>query len=340
MFDLNNLYYYAAIVEAGSLSGASRVLGVTKSLLSQHLARLERELGVALIQRTTRTLKVTPLGIEFYRRCQAVLAEVERARMLIDDERDTPRGTLRISCPVLFAQVMLAPLMGRFLREHPQIELIVDASYRDVDPVGDGYDLAFRTQPDVSDSRLVVKSFGVDHPVLVAGAGYFAGRPPPRNPEDLAGVHGAAPPAPGAHPHWDMLGPDGAAVSIPHRARLVSADILVLREAVLADVGVALLPLPLCSDALADGRMIRLLPDHHGAMVNLHVVYPSLRGLSHAARCFLEYLGEHLTSRVQDVANGSLLLEIGGAMHEATEALAVIAHGPAAPRFGNDGRPA
>src|SRR5690606_24170288 len=135
MFDLNNLYYYAAIVEAGSLSGASRVLGVTKSLLSQHLARLERELGVALIQRTTRTLKVTPLGIEFYRRCQAVLAEVERARTLIDDERDTPRGTLRISCPVLFAQVMLAPLMGRFLREHPQIELIVDASYRDVDPV-------------------------------------------------------------------------------------------------------------------------------------------------------------------------------------------------------------
>ena len=307
MIDLNDFHYYAAIVDAGSLSGASRRLGVTKSLLSQHLAKLELHLGVRLIQRTTRKLQVTPVGLEFHQRCRAVLAEVERAQALVDEMRGVPRGRLRISCPVLFAQVMLAPLLGGFLRTYPDVDLVVDADYRDVDLIGEGYDLALRAQPDAEDSRVVMKSFGFDQHILVASPGFLAQHGTPTGPDDLAGVTSAAVMTSGARWLWHMFGPDGTPVTIAHRPRLQTADFIVLKHAVLEDVGVALMPRVLCADDLATGRLRRVLPDHLGEMVRLHAAYPSRTGLSHAARVFLDYLGEHLTPLLRMSLDGGTL---------------------------------
>lgn len=310
MNDLNDLCYFAAIVKAGSLSGASRSLGVTKSMLSQHLSKLEQQLGVKLIQRTTRKLQVTPLGQAFYRHCLAVLEEVEHAQHLIDDAHAQPHGRLTVRCPVLFAQVMLAPVLGGFMREYPEIELFVDADYGDVDLIEDGYDLAFRAEQDMPDSSLVIKSFAVDQPILVASPDFVSDRGRPTALRDLHGTPSAATPVVNGKPQWLLTGADGSEVAVPHQPRLQSPDLIVLKQAAVDGVGVALLPRLLCADDLARGKLLRLLPDYCGKTVNLHAIYPSRGGLSPAARTFLDYLGENLTPYLRRSLNGALHLSI------------------------------
>ena len=305
--DLNDLRYFAAIVDAGSLSGASRHLGVTKSLLSQHLARLEHGLGVCLIQRTTRRLQVTPIGQEFHQHCLAVLVEVERARSLIDDARAEPRGVLKVSCPVLFAQLILAPLLTSFLQRFPEIELVLDADYRDVDIIGEGYDVALRIQHQLADSSSVVRSFALDQHWLVASPDLARQLGMPRTLADLEGVPGLS--ARGASETsgvWALYDAQDAVHRVSYRPRMAASDLLVLKHAALAGLGVALLPAVICTQDVAAGQLLRLLPGHHGGTMYLHAVYPSRQGLSRAARCFLEHLGATIPPCIQDAREHGL----------------------------------
>lgn len=301
--DLNNLRYFAAIIDAGSLSGASRALGVTKSLLSQHLSQLEETLGVSLIQRTTRRMEVTALGQEFHARCLKVLAEVERARAVIDEARSVPRGTLKISCPVLFAQAVLMPVVNSFLRAYPEVDLVLDADYREVDLLGEGYDLALKIQRQLDDSRFVVRSFRLDQHWLVAAPEVIRNLGPVREPADLSGCASAFlrnEGEPLAGTTWQVFDAGSRAHSISHRPRLASSDPLVLMPAVLDGIGVALMPGSLCLREIDAGRLLRLLPQFHGGTMFLHAVFPSRQGLSKAARCFLDHLGQHLPPQLRE----------------------------------------
>ena len=142
--DLNDLLYFARIVEHGSLSAASEALGVSKSLLSQHLARLEGRIGVRLIHRTTRKLQVTEVGQRYYERCRSVLEEIARADEVIADARGTPRGLVRVACPVNFAQMVMVPVFVDFMRSHPEVELAVEVTNREIDLIGEHCDVALR----------------------------------------------------------------------------------------------------------------------------------------------------------------------------------------------------
>ena len=302
--DLNDLKYFSAIVEAGSLSAAGMKLGVSKSRLSMHLAQLEQTLGVCLIERSTRRLQITPLGERFYHRCLAALSEVERALRMVSDTRDMPRGTLKISCPVLFAQAILMPVTNSFLQQYPDIELILDADYRDVDLLGEGYDLALKIQRQIEDSRFIVRSFALDQHWLVAAPDLVERLGPVRSPADLGDVESVFLRNQGdnhANFSWQVLDAKDVTHSINHRPRLTSSDPLVLKSATLDGIGVALLPSSLCRRELIDGRLVRLLPDHHAGTMHLHATYPSRQGLSRVARCFLDHLGHHLPEQIREV---------------------------------------
>lgn len=301
--DLNDLRYFAAIIDAGSLSRASRALGVTKSLLSQHLSRLEETLGVSLIQRTTRRMDVTALGLEFHARCLSVLAEVERAQSVVEEARSVPRGTLKISCPVLFAQAVLMPVVNSFLRAYPEVDVVLDADYREVDLLGEGYDLALKIQRQLDDSRFIVRSFRLDQHWLVASPDIARWLGPVRRPADLNGCASAFLRNEGetlAGTVWQVLDSSQGVHSIAHHPRLSSSDPLVLLPAVLDGIGVALLPGSLCQREVEAGRLERLLPQFHGGTMYLHAVFPSRRGLSRAARCFLDHLGQHLPPQLRE----------------------------------------
>lgn len=295
------------IVEAGSISAASSALGVTKSLLSQHLARLEQSLGVRLIERTTRRLHVTTLGQRFHRRCQAMLAEAESALTLIENVRETVCGTLKINCPVVFAQVILMPVVTRFLHEHPDVDLVLDADYREIDLIGEGYDLALRIQQGaLDDSRFVVRSFPLDQLWLAASPSWVEQTGLPANPEALHEVESAFLLNDGdnaANTAWTLFDADHVSHIIHHHPRLTSSDPIILKNATLAGIGPALLPSSLCERELAEGRLIRLLPEFHGGDMQLHAVYPSRDGLSRTARCFLDLLTEHLPLQIHKAAD-------------------------------------
>lgn len=303
-FDLNGLRYFAAIVDAGSITAAAQALGVTKSFLSQHLSRLETSLGARLIERTTRRMHVTALGQRFHRRCQQVLVEIDRARSLIDETRKLPRGQLKISCPVLFAQAILMRSTNSFLLKFPEIDLVLDADYREIDLLGEGYDLALRIQRQLNDSQFIVRSFPLDQHWLVASPTWLERAGLPQDPEELDGVESAFLLNDGDHASittWELFDPKGQSRLIRHHPRLTSSDPLVLKSATLAGIGPALLPSSLCLRELASGYLARLLPQYHGGIMQLHAIYPSRDGLSRAARSFLDHLAEHLPGQIREV---------------------------------------
>jgi len=313
MNDLNDLLYFARIVEHGSLSAASAALGVAKSVLSQHLTRLERELGVRLIHRTTRRLQVTDVGHRYYQRCRAVLAEVERARGVIDAARATPSGIVRLTSPLNFAQLFLAPVLADFMAAHPEVDVVLDITNREVDLVAEGYDLALRIAPDIRASTHAVRSFRLPRHLLVASRGFVQARGLPRDPNDLqrwpslSGLLGER--LAGRHA-WTLTGPDGSTRTILHTPRLVSEDIIVVKQAVLADCGIAELPRLSCRDELADGRLVELLPGWQLRETNLYAVFAARAGLAPAVRCFIDYLAQRIESSLDLANTGAMRLSL------------------------------
>ncbi len=167
--DLNDLYFFAAVVEHGGFSAAGRALGVPKSRLSKRVAQLEERLGVRLLQRTTRRFVVTEVGERFYTHCRAVLEEAQAAQDAVDELRAEPRGMVRLSCPVSLAQTVLAHLLPDFLALYPKMQVRVLSSDRRVDVIGEGYDLAIRVRTKLdTDANLVMRSFGHSRTALVA----------------------------------------------------------------------------------------------------------------------------------------------------------------------------
>jgi len=313
MNDLNNILYFAKIVEHGSLSAAADALGVAKSVLSQHLAKLEADLGVRLIQRTTRKLQVTDVGRRYYERCRAVLVEVERAGSVIDDAREVPRGRVRVTCPLNFAQVFMAPLLAEFMAQHAEVEVVLDISNAEIDMIAEGYDLALRIVPCIKSSSLIVRSFTLSRHRLVASPEFVRKHGRPRLPadlRDLPSVGGALPAAPGGRHQWQLSGP-GKTQTVTYHPRLLSEDLFVLKEAVLSGVGMAELPRSVCADELADGRLVELLPKWQLPEMNLYAVYPSRNGHTLAVRMLIDYLTSNLQSFIESIArDGSFRMEV------------------------------
>jgi DNA-binding transcriptional LysR family regulator len=313
MRDLNNLYFFAKIIEHGSLSAAAEALGVAKSVLSQHLAKLEADLGVRLIQRTTRKLQITEVGARYYERCRAVLDEVEHASNVIDDMRDVPRGRVRVSCPLNFAQVFVAPVLATFMAEHREVEVVLDVSNRDIDMVAEGYDLALRIVPDIKSSSLIVRSFTLNRHVLVASREFVKqyGRPSrPEQLKNLPSVGGSLPVERGGRYVWHLTGPQAEARAITFRPRLISEDLFILKQVVLAGCGIADFPPSLCHDELSDGRLVRILPQWQLPELKLYAVYPSRKGLPLAVRALIDYLAEHLKPMLDSVSAGSFRMTL------------------------------
>lgn len=295
LHDLNDLYFFASVVEHGGFSAAGRALGLPKSRLSKRIAQLEERLGVRLLQRTTRRFMVTEVGTRFYQHCRAVLEEARAAQEAVDELRTEPRGVVRVSCPVSLAQNVLGPLLPAFLREHPKVRVRLTATNRRVDVIGEGYDVAIRVRDKLdTDATLVVRSVGHARSILVASRAFLNAHGRPQTLQDLARL-----PALSMFEHegahlWELLDGGGNKTAVEMAPRLVSGDFSVLTAAAVQDCGVALLPEEFCAPLLANGLLEWVLPDYSTAQGLLHFVYPSRRGLLPAVRSFVDFLAERL----------------------------------------------
>lgn len=298
MQDLNDLYYFAAVVEHGGFAPASRALHVPKSKLSRRVALLEERLGVRLLQRSSRHFSVTDLGDEFYRHCRAMLVEADAAREAIESRKAEPQGQVRITCPVALLQARVGAILAGFMLQCPKVSVQLESTNRRVDVIGEGVDVAIRARPTpLEDSDLVVRVLA-DHPwKLVASPGLIEAHGRPKVPADLHRFPTLdMDPASGVHA-WELDGPSRAHASIAVAPRLVTDDMLVLRTAAERGVGITQLPRMIVDDALESGALVELLPDWAPKTGRIHAVFPSRRGLLPSVRALIDYLAEHVAEQ-------------------------------------------
>ncbi|PJI46120.1 MAG: LysR family transcriptional regulator [Pseudomonas sp.] len=292
MQDLNDLFYFAKVVEAGGFAAAGRLLGLPKSRLSRRVAELEARLDVRLLQRTTRKLALTDLGERYYRHCQAMLVEAEMADEVAAQLSAEPRGRVKLSCPVALAETSLNEMLPGFLAAYPQVNLELMLTNRRVDLLNESVDVALRVRaPGDEDLSLISRRLRQAKTALVAAPALLKGIKL-RTPEDLTAL-----PVLGAidndrRVHMKLVGPQGEIKEVALEARLAVEDFNLRKNVALAGLGVTLLPLHYCTEELEDGRLVRVLPAWSEPEAYLQAVYPHRRGILPAVRALLDYLEE------------------------------------------------
>ncbi|MBX9907202.1 MAG: LysR family transcriptional regulator [Beijerinckiaceae bacterium] len=282
-----DLDVFAHVVTAKSMSAAGRQLKLSPAVISKRIRRLEERLGVRLLQRTTRQLSLTEAGQGFYERVVSILSSIEDAEAWVASGTGQARGTLRVSAPTSFGRMHIAPHLKPFLDANPLVgvDLILTDAF--VDIIGEGFDLAVRIA-DLQDSSLVAKRLAPNHRVLCASPGYLAARGVPDSIEALARhtliAHNAD--------QWRLDGPSGPVnVRVGGPLRTNSSE--VVREALLAGVGIALRSTWDVGPELKSGALLRVLPEYSvGKRVAVHAVYPSRRHMEQKVRVFVDYLAE------------------------------------------------
>jgi DNA-binding transcriptional LysR family regulator len=302
MQDLNDLYYFVQVVDNGGFARAGRALSVPKSKLSRRVAALEGRLGVRLIQRSTRQFSVTEVGRTFYAHCKAMLVEAGAAEAAVEQSRSTPSGIVRLTCPVALLHAQLGTMLAGFMVACPNVELKVEATNRRVDVIAEGMDIAVRVRPlPIEDSGLVLKVLAEAGHALVASPALLSRYHPIAVPPDLAGLP-SLDLGPAREQHvWQLWGPDGAHAAVPHHPRMVTDDMLALREAAMAGVGILQLPLLMVREQIRAGDLLHVLPGWAPKLDIVHAVYPSKRGLLPSVRALLDYVAQQFKTAA-DVA--------------------------------------
>jgi DNA-binding transcriptional LysR family regulator len=291
MQDLNDLYFFARVVEHGGFAAASRATGVPKSKLSRRVALLEERLGVRLLHRSTRRFSVTDVGQVYYRHCLAMVAEADAAQETIDRTRIEPQGTVRISCPVVLAQGPLTPIVSRFLADHPRVRIHIEATNRRVDVIEEGFDVAIRVrQPPLEDTDLIIKVLAQDSRFLVASPRLLDRLGRPQGPEDLDRFDSIDMIRSGGEHAWRLIGPNGAVYKAPFHPRLVTDELRMLRQAALDGLGIVQLPAFMVEGDVTRGTLEPILPEWELQGGLVHAVFPSRRGLVTAVRLFIDFL--------------------------------------------------
>ncbi|MDI1253462.1 LysR family transcriptional regulator [Thermomonas sp.] len=303
MNDLNDLYYFAVVVDHGGFAAAERALGIPKSRLSRRISSLEAELGVRLLQRSTRRFSVTDVGNSVYRHAQSMLAEAQAAREAVDRLSAEPRGSVRVSVPVSMAQQQFPKLLPEFMALYPKVRLQLIVGNRRVDVINEGIDVALRVRSKLDDDgSLVMRSFGQIQELLVASPSYLKRAGRPTTPEELADHVTLSISEDEARQRWDLHGPDGDVRRVELQPRITGFDFPMMQAMARDGIGITLLPETVCADAVRRGELEVVLPQWRLPQGIAHAVFASRRGLLPAVRVFIDFLAEKLPRMLEEAS--------------------------------------
>lgn len=288
MQSLEDVLAFVRVVETGGFSRAAARLGLSKSIISRRVSRLEAELGVRLLNRTTRGIAPTEAGLEFKERCAEILRQLELAREAVACREKDVAGTLRLSVPLSFGISRLAPAIAAFSEKHPRLSVDLSLSDRFVDLVAEGFDAAIRVGI-LPDTSLMTRRLGVVQALPVASPGYLAKHGTPEKPQALT-QHECLIYSAGSRDTWQFRS-GRKWLSIRPQGRFRADNGEVLRAAALVDLGIAVLPDFLVEDAIANGALVRLLSGYSMPEAGIHLLRPG----GGAAPARLTALGDHLT---------------------------------------------
>lgn len=278
---------FVRAVDLGSFSAAAEALHMSSQLVGKQVLKLEQHLGVQLLHRTTRRQSLTDFGRSFYERAKIILAEVATAEGMAAETRAVPSGRLRVNAPVSFGMHTLAPRLPEYMKAFPDVTVDLTLNNRTVDLVDEGYDAVFRVG-NLMDSGLIARPLAPYRLVLCAAPSYLAGRPPLQTPWDLPQHECLGFAHTALRSHWTFDGPEGRVV-VPVSSRLMADHGEPLLCAVMAGLGIMLQPLELARDALADGRLLRLLPSYEVPSQPLHMLYLPDRRVTPKLRSFIDF---------------------------------------------------
>jgi DNA-binding transcriptional LysR family regulator len=292
MFDLNDVAVFARVVEAGSFTGAARLLGIPKTTVSRRIAELEREVGIRLLQRTTRSLNMTDAGRLYYKESSRGLRAIEDANLRLADARAEPSGTICVSAPVAFGSFFLADTVFDFLAAYPKTRVELRLTDDKLNLVEDGIDLAFRTGA-LADSTLVARKLGSTHKILCASPAYLELRGVPAAAVDLSRHDCVIAGHSIAGAQWALEGPRGPE-TISVSGRIAANTMQLAFRAAIAGYGIALLPAATIVAATKEGRLRRVLSEYASSIGGFYAVYPSSRHLSPAVKAFVDLAATRL----------------------------------------------
>jgi DNA-binding transcriptional LysR family regulator len=285
---IQEMIVFTRVVGAGSLSAAARELGLSPALISRKLAALESRLGVRLINRTTRSLRLTDEGANYHESCARVLAEIDEAEAAITAGRVEPRGTLKVALPASFGQQHITPLIPEFAAKYPKVNISLSLSERNVNLIEEGFDLAVRIA-ELEDSSLAARRLAPNRRVVCASPAYLARHGTPRTPQDLTEHNCLTTNEFVAS--WEYKDSQNRPGTVRVTARYACDNWEVLREWALAGLGVALKSTWDVHHHLADGSLVDVCPGYtFDSDVAIYAVYPHRRFLPAKTRAFIEFL--------------------------------------------------
>jgi len=295
MDPLNDLSCFAHVVEHGGFAAAERALGIPKSRLSRGVAALEARLGVKLLIRSTRRFAVTDIGRQVFVQARAMLDAADAATTVAQQLSASPRGRVRVSCPVSLAQHQMPRLLPAFLQRFPEVRIEMRIGNRRFDLLDEGIDIALRVRSRLEpEGEIAIHRFAESHELLVAAPDYLRRVGELHGPEDLARCVILSMNEREGRQHWELHGPGNAQQRVEFEPRVAAHDFPLLISLASAGLGIALLPLVVCTRELASGQLVRVLPAWSLPAGVLHAAFPAHRALLPAARAFLDHLAETL----------------------------------------------
>lgn len=285
--ELTALQVFVKVVQTGSFTRAAEALNTQKAYLSRVLTQLEKELGVRLLERTTRSLSLTEIGREFFERAVGILASVDDAQRMVQKAQGEPRGVLRLTCGVEFGMIAVSGWIGAYLERYPQVRVDADFSGRITDIVHEGFDLAIRVGA-LADSTLTARKLGELRYGLYAAPAYLARRGTPTQPGDLA-HHDTLAFTGGSHqPTWALSQAGNPVARVSLQPRMRANNVFAVRDAAFTGLGIAQLPCVIAAPMLQAGQLQAILTDWSLPTVPVHAVFASARYLTPKVRGFID----------------------------------------------------
>ena len=294
---IHDLHLFLAIIEEGSQTAAAKRLGCSLQSVNRALAKLEGELGLELIRRTTRRSVATEAGMAFYRRVKPALDEITRARSEVSDRRTEPRGLLRMSAPSMFATVFVVPALKEYQRKYPRVDVQLSVSDAPIDVIASGFDISIRIRT-LPDSTLTASRLGQIRIVTYGSKSYFETRGRPKNPGDLQS-HNCILGEPGEE-SW-IFNSGGSPLTTVVRGNLAINDVQAKRAAVINGMGIARGPYWHISDLAEAGELEILFEDCEPSPIPVYAVFPPSRLRPAKTRLFLQELKAQLQKKAGSV---------------------------------------
>jgi DNA-binding transcriptional LysR family regulator len=290
--DLNDIGVFVRVAERGSLTRAADALDLPVSAVSLRLARLEKQLGVRLIERTTRTMRLTDAGEKYLRHVSAAFREIEAGKAVLGAMSTGVVGRIRMTAPPLMAATILPSVITDFLKKYPQVDIDIDVTGRFVDLIEDGIDLALRVA-EPPDTRLIAKRVGATAGKFYAVPRLFKNKVQPIRPSQLVDWPLLVIASDAAMLNWSLRS-DKKNESVSFRPRLAANDHQIILDAMHAGIGIANLPMFLGDPLVKSGKVEAVLPDWTAREVPLYLIYPSHKSVSLALRALLDHLSVSL----------------------------------------------